>query len=173
VVDDALEVAAVVVAPLRAVVEAGRLARVVVRAVAVREPVGHDEVDHVVRREAPEAALAVERLGDAEVRVRRPGGGGHTQQTPARIRAPVDEHVHEGVGARVVDAHEAGPDALPDGLDARAAEVLPAQHDAHGVDGMVRPPVRRLDLRHRRRRLRRAERCGRANEYEGEDETRG
>jgi hypothetical protein len=108
-----------------------------------------------------------------QVQVQYAGAEGRRWRTLRTVtvtgpRVTFDEHVNEGVRARLVDAHEPGLYPLADGLDARAAEVLPAQHDAHGVDRMPRPPVRRLDLRHRRQALRRADGRRRAREQEGQ-----
>ena len=66
VLDDPAEIAAVIVAGLRAIVHAARDGRVVVGRVAVGEAVGHQEVDHVVGREALEAAGGGERRDDGE-----------------------------------------------------------------------------------------------------------
>ena len=66
-VDDAAEVAAVPRARVASVVRFRRSAcGRVVRAVAVREAVGHDEVDNVVGRDALKIFIRVERRVDAE-----------------------------------------------------------------------------------------------------------
>ncbi len=92
--DDPLEVAAVVVAGARAVEEAPRGRRVVVAGIPVREAVGHDQVDHVVGREALEAPCARERRQDLEGRLVRcrpanaPGGAAGRALRPRRSSRP-------------------------------------------------------------------------------------
>ena len=63
---DARQVSAVVTPRLVTVRQSGRALRVVVRRIAVREPVGHGEVDEVVVRETGEAAGAAQRRQDLE-----------------------------------------------------------------------------------------------------------
>ena len=56
-IDDAAQVAAVIVTAFAAIKQAPGFRRVVVRRVAVAETVGHDEVQHIIRRETLKAAL--------------------------------------------------------------------------------------------------------------------
>ena len=150
-VDDPAQVAAVVVARLRAVEQASRHGRVVVRRVAVREAVGHDEVDDVVGREALEAA--VPRQGGEQLQRHGGGAGGRLQRDRPRARrgVRVDRHVDERVRPGVVHLHRPGREARPDHADRRPRQVRPAHQQPHRVDGVPGPPARRLDLRHRRR----------------------
>src|ERR1022692_3187349 len=68
VIDDALEVAAMVVTRLLPVEQTARHGRVVIGGIAVSESVRHDQVDDVVGREALKAAGARQRLQHFEGR---------------------------------------------------------------------------------------------------------
>ena len=65
-IDDALEIAAVVVKLVAGIVDAARLRRVVVRLIAVAETIDHDQIEYVCGREALETALSIEWRKDLE-----------------------------------------------------------------------------------------------------------
>ena len=146
-VDDAAQVAAVPRARVAAVVGLGRRVRGrVARGVAVAEPVGHDEVDHVVGRDALKIFTGVERRVDAEVdgrgaRARAP----HRQLVVAGPRGGADAEVGEEVGAARVRRRRGDRERRTlRGGEARAVQALPADEEADGVEGVAGPPRRRL-----------------------------
>ena len=145
--DDPAQVAAVVVPRLRAVEEALRAGGVVVRRIAVREAVGHDQVDDVVRREALEAALSREGSEELERHRRRPAGGLQRDRARAGRGARVDRDVDERVRAALVDLHRPRAEARSGRARRGAGEARPADEQPHGVDRVPGPPARRLDLR--------------------------
>ena len=71
----------------------------VVGGIAVREAVGHDQVDHVVGREPLEAALARKRREQLERDGRAPGRGHDLERPPTRSRLRLDLDVDEQVRA--------------------------------------------------------------------------
>jgi hypothetical protein len=129
-------------ARIAAVVRFGRrVAGRVVRRVAVGEAVGHDEVDHVVGRDALKVFGTVERLVDAEGEGRAARGGRERQLVVAGPGLGADAQVDEHVGA-------GGVHRLPEELERRARlgehahvmKTLAADEQADGVDRVAGPP---------------------------------
>ncbi len=145
-VDYALDVAAVIVAGLRSVIESPRGYRVVVGRIPVREAVRHDEVNHVIGVEALKATLARKRRGDLERRL----GCAHRRcdaQSPAtRCCIRVDLHINENIGSQRVNSREPGLDSEAGGFHSRVCKVASSNHHAHRIDRMMRPPVRGFDF---------------------------
>jgi hypothetical protein len=148
VLDDAFEIAAMIIAAPGTIEETARDGGVVVSGIAVGKAVGHDEVQDVVGGEALEAAAGSERRDDGEGRIDGAGGGGELQGiaagASARGNLEIEKKVRAGGADREVGGVKRGVDRSA--RKAGAADEHP-ESDGMGLDG----PIGRLHPGHGRR----------------------
>src|ERR1019366_4583796 len=142
------EIAAMVVAALDAIVQSAADGGIVVGGVAVGEAVRHDEVDHVVAREALKAPGRRQWRDHREWRFNLTFGGGDFERIFARYGRLRNAEIHEQMGPALT--HLDGTGAK--GRAHRGPRQVPARHQHAQRDALwLHGPVRRFYFRDYRR----------------------
>ena len=140
----ACEIAAVVVAALRAIDDVGLAGRTVVRRVTVRKAVGHDEVHHIIRTESLKAPRGRKWRRHGERYRRSAPGRANGEGIRTRCHATGNTDVDERVRAGGIGRHSTARQFRT--FEARTTKVGAAHQQPNGIDGVIAPPVWRLDL---------------------------
>ena len=155
---DSFDVTPMIVAGIVAPGQTCRSRGIVVRSITIGEPVGHDQIEHVPRTDALEAAGAVERRVHDEVELRAPPVGPQRDRIRPGRRTGRHGDVHEQIRPRATDLHVAARERAA--VHARTGERAPAHEQPDGIDRVPDPPAGRVDLGDRWRGGRRERRRG-------------
>src|SRR5712691_10962630 len=102
-IDNALQVTAVIIKFVGAIKEAARLRRIVICQIAIAEAIDHYQVDDVVGRETLEASGTRHWFQDCERGISRSVRVSDLQTTCARLCLRSKQQINENVGASLVD----------------------------------------------------------------------